>query len=143
MFSKILVAAEGSQGSDKALEIAADLSKQYGAELHAAYALNYEHYLMGLGVGATMTISHEELEQGAQNLLQGTTEKLAKLDCKPTQTHILSGDAGKTIADLAKSIGADLIVVGSKGHSNISGLLLGSVSQKISHLAHCSCLIAR
>lgn len=52
----------------------------------------------------------------------------------------LTGHAGDKIADVARETGADLIVVGSHGHSAVAGLLLGSVTQKLLHVAPCPVL---
>jgi nucleotide-binding universal stress UspA family protein len=47
---------------------------------------------------------------------------------------------GEDIADVARDIGADVIVVGTRGHSAIRGLLLGSVAQRLLHIAPCPVL---
>jgi nucleotide-binding universal stress UspA family protein len=53
------------------------------------------------------------------------------------------GDPAKKIVELADSIGADLIVVGSHGHGAISSALLGSVSRGILHRARRPVLVVR
>jgi nucleotide-binding universal stress UspA family protein len=44
------------------------------------------------------------------------------------------------IADIAKNNGSDLIVLGTRGHSAVAGLLLGSVTQRLLHIAPCPVL---
>ncbi|MDH5750454.1 MAG: universal stress protein [Rhodospirillales bacterium] len=54
---------------------------------------------------------------------------------------ITDGDPAESILRVAKEHGADLIVIGSRGMSEIKGLLSGSVSQKVMRLAECPCLV--
>lgn len=143
MFNRILVATDGSDASNKALEKAANLSYKYDAELHIAYVINYQHYVMGLGIGTAMMIPDEELRKGAEKLLDGCAEKLIVMGCDNLVKHVLDGDAGTAVTELGKTIDCDLIICGSKGHSDLSGLLLGSVSHRICNLAPCSCLVVR
>ncbi len=58
-------------------------------------------------------------------------------------TRIDEGDPARAILDCARREDADLIVVGSRGLSDISGLLLGSVSHKVSQLAECTCITVK
>jgi nucleotide-binding universal stress UspA family protein len=50
------------------------------------------------------------------------------------------GGAAHAIAELAESQGADIIAVGTRGHTALAGLLLGSVTQRLLHIAPCPVL---
>lgn len=143
MYRNIFAAVDGSEDSDKALVTAAKLANQFDAQLHLVFAVQYQHYAMGLGSEVAFTLPQEELEGFAKELLEKSADRARDLGCDPIKTHQVMGEAGQAITDLAQEEGADLIVVGSKGHSDIAGFLLGSVSHKICHLAHCACLVVR
>lgn len=61
-----------------------------------------------------------------------------KIDCV-----IMEGDPADAILTYAKGQNADLIVLGTRGLSNLKGLFVGSVSHKVSQLAECSCIMVR
>jgi nucleotide-binding universal stress UspA family protein len=56
---------------------------------------------------------------------------------------IEDGDPGKEILRYAEEETANLIVMGSRGLSDLQGLLMGSVSHKVSHLSPCSCITVK
>lgn len=60
-----------------------------------------------------------------------------------TKTVMEDGDPVRRILKQADSEGANLIVMGSRGLSDLKGLLMGSVSHKVSHLADCTCVTVR
>ena len=59
------------------------------------------------------------------------------------RTVVHEGDPASAILAVAKEADADLIVMGRRGLGDLAGLLLGSVSQKVTHLAECACLTVR
>ena len=59
------------------------------------------------------------------------------------QRTLEDGDPAKAILDCAKRVAANLIVMGSRGLNDLKGLLVGSVSHKVSHLAECTCVTVR
>jgi nucleotide-binding universal stress UspA family protein len=60
-----------------------------------------------------------------------------------TKTTVVYGDPATEILALAKAAKADMIVMGSRGLSNLKGLLVGSVSHKVMHLANCTCITVK
>ncbi len=74
-----------------------------------------------------------QLSEG-EDALQAARQRLEAAGISYTAT-ILVGDVAQTIARHATEIGCDKIIMGSRGASAIAGLLLGSVTTKVIHLA--------
>ena len=64
-------------------------------------------------------------------------------DLDPIEHDLLFGNPADEIVEFAKQKQIDLIVMGSRGLSDIKGLFLGSVSHKVSHLAECTCITVK
>src|SRR3712207_964607 len=62
---------------------------------------------------------------------------------KVAQVHVRMGTPDEEIVKLAEELGADLIVVGSRGLGSLKRVLMGSVSESVLHHAHASVLVAR
>jgi nucleotide-binding universal stress UspA family protein len=58
-------------------------------------------------------------------------------------TQVAEGNPAKEIAALAKSKGTDMVFLGSRGLGDFKGLLMGSVSHKVMHLAPCTCVAVK
>ena len=56
---------------------------------------------------------------------------------------LAAGDPAKEILNIANEEHADIIVMGRRGLGDLAGLLLGSVSHKVAHLAECACLTVK
>jgi nucleotide-binding universal stress UspA family protein len=59
------------------------------------------------------------------------------------EDRILEGPAGKVIPDAARIEQADLIIMGSRGRSDLGGLILGSVTHRVLHAAECPVMVIR
>ena len=145
----ILVADDGSEGALYGVELAAELAGKTGAELIALAVVDAAQYserdlreLESEGLGKSE--AREWLVEGAAEYLDHCAGIAARHGVLRFRAERQPGnDPASTILDLARECHADLIVVGSRGHGRVPGLLLGSVSQKLASLAPCPVLIAR
>jgi len=137
----ILAATDGSQGAARGVAAAAELARLAGATLSIITVGNegIDGDLRPLaraegGVGAALDLLMERTLLEAR----GTA---GRHGIPHVQTHTGWGDAAEVILETAARIESDLIVVGRRGRGRLSGLLLGSVSQKIVTLAPCAVLV--
>ena len=146
MIKKILVPVDGSEHSKKALEFACELAKKFESELHLLHVVQPPISTQTMAVGGsavTTEVSREDLEEIGRNMIEAAIQITSNHDCTKVETQIEAGPPAQHILDAAKKHDADLIVMGSRGLSDIAGLLLGSVSHKVTHLAECSCVTIR
>ncbi len=154
MFNKILAAIDASESSKKVFEEALSLAKLSKAELMLLHVLSPldEGYptLMFPGAADVYPNLYEEtiksyksqwneFEEQNLNFLRSLSTEASKAGVT-VEFSQNTGDAGKTICNVANSWRADLIVMGRRGHKGLSELLLGSVSNYVIHHAFCSVL---
>ncbi len=145
---KILLAVDGSEGAQKAAAFVRDLASQLQGVavtiLHVVRPLDYRYVTVETGGPAWEKVMQEleaSARQKARELLAETEQTFpAGVD---TTVLVSVGEAAAEIVNVAKEIGADLIVVGSRGLGRVQGLLMGSVSDRVVHLAHCPVLVVR
>jgi nucleotide-binding universal stress UspA family protein len=154
MFNKILVAIDRSAASRKVFEAAMSLAKTSGASLMLLHVLSFEEQdfptptiYSGLeyeSFNSTLIEAYQErwqkFERKGLEMLRVIAEEASKAGISTEFTQNL-GNPGRTICDLAQTWSADLIVVGSRGRTGIKEMLLGSVSNYVTHHAPCSVLI--
>ena len=144
MFSKILVAVDGSEHSRNAVRYASDLAQKYGAALHMVHAPQIEVETLTLGSGMVKTMPTHELMAAQGGAVISKAEQWAvEAGHKADITEILTGDTAKAILQYVDANGIDLIVTGSRGLGGLRGLLQGSVSQKLTSHATCPVLTVR
>jgi len=139
MFAEILVAVDGSEYANRALEMARELATRYNARLRVMHA--YPAVSDLLGYGEIERIVAERTRAG-QAILDAALERLqgSGLDVR---LELLEGPEAEAVLNVAHTRRCDLIVVGSRGRSRLEGLLVGSVAQKIIHHARCPVLVVR
>jgi nucleotide-binding universal stress UspA family protein len=84
-----------------------------------------------------------QLEREARQLLDEQARKVEGAGGPVKEAHLRLGRADEEIVDLAQSIGAGLIVMGSRGRGRIRRALMGSVSESVVRHAHCPVTIVR
>jgi nucleotide-binding universal stress UspA family protein len=123
---KILLATDGSEDARLAARAAADLSGKTGAELHVVHAWQYVPHPV---------VDPDQYEEEAGRLVKDQTEFVSDAGGTVNETHLVMGAPVDAILDLAEEIGADLVVMGSRGHGPLGRLILGSVSEGVVHHA--------
>ncbi len=144
MFSKILVAVDGSPYAERALGYGVDLAKKYGAKLIILHVVLRRFYAVTpseAGVLAT-TVFVKEMEAEGREIIS-KAEDYAKSEGADFECKMLQGVPAEDIVRTAQSEGVDLIVMGSRGLTEVRAFLLGSVSDKVSHHAKCPVLIVK
>jgi nucleotide-binding universal stress UspA family protein len=144
LFSKILVGLDGSEYSLKALDIAIDLAKKYQSELILVHVVMRQIYAINppeAGVLAGTAIVRELEEDGKAILAKG--EAAVKAQGIPVETRLKQGVPAEELLRAVADENVDLIVLGSRGLSQVRAFFLGSVSDKVSHHAKCPALIVR
>ncbi len=140
MYKRILVGTDGSPSAFTAVQAAADLALQCGAELHLVTAYRPMSSLMTHPEFAMLSASALDDVQPAEGAKEVTGRTAEALKGVELQQHQVGGPAADALVDLAASIDADLIVVGSRGMTG-ARRILGSVPNSVAHNASCSVLI--
>ena len=136
MYNKIIWATDGSAASDAALPQVRELAAANGT---AVVVLHCDESFVGpRAYGLEVNVDEPEV----QEKIKKQAEEL-KGEGFDVTTEFVSGHSGiaaHAIAEAAKKDGADLIVVGTRGHTRLGGLLLGSVTQRLLQVAPCPVL---
>jgi nucleotide-binding universal stress UspA family protein len=142
--TKILLATDGSEEAQLALDTAADLAQKTDSELHIVHVWpvvrlysNVDMALMG-GVEG-----HKESRQAAQTLLGEKVQKAEKARTTVAGSYVEEGDPEREIVRLAEELGVGLIVLGSRGVGGVRRALMGSVSDSVVRHAHCPVMVVR
>ena len=138
-FQRILVPVDMSEHSRKAFEVAAELAGATGGELYLlnAYGLPPSAYRY-----MAYTTAQMEVADLANRELLEWKERYAPANVK-VHVQTSSKEPRSAIASVAAQIGADLIVIGTHGHTGVKHLLLGSVAESVVRGSGCPVLIVR
>lgn len=142
-----MVGVDQSEGAKAALVFAHEEARLRGATLRAVHAWQsgYNGYIGYAGFeGAVPALGGDisELREAAAAALDAIVrEALPGADDVKIERRVVEGTAGAVLID--ESRGADLLVVGSRGHGGFAQLLLGSVSQQCAQHAVCPVVIVR
>ena len=139
MFSNIVVGTDGSDTAAEAVVLAAQLARQNGSTLHVVVGVHATAAVAAPGGVSTPSPRAVQLRDAAQEMLEGILEGVKDLDI---EIHTGSGNPADVIVRIADEVGADLIVVGSKGMRG-TRRILGSVPNSVAHKAGCHVLVAK
>jgi nucleotide-binding universal stress UspA family protein len=139
MFERILCANDGSERAFRALAMAIKLAKENNSELHMVSVEEIDY------MPEFMEEVREEVGTAARRFHKVINRSRAMGDEARVnlQTHVLAGHPVRDIVELAAELNADLLVIGSAGHSELYERMLGSRADRIVHLAGCPVLVVR
>lgn len=139
MFKKILCANDGSEHATRALALAISIAKDHESELHmvSVEEIDYmpefiEEVREETGIAGRRF--HKVLQRA---------RAMAEAEHMSIRTHILTGHAVRDIVGLAAELKADLLVIGSTGHSQFYERMLGSHADRLVHFARCPVLVVK
>jgi nucleotide-binding universal stress UspA family protein len=144
MFQRIVVGLDGSQVSETALRMGAELARRLDVPLHLVRVadLAVVHWGASQAAAAYAELSEEmvrEKDKAARYL--ETVEQPLRDEGLQVTTEVRSGLAARELADAAGP--GDLLVVASHGRHGLERLLLGSVAEEVAERSRASVLIAR
>jgi nucleotide-binding universal stress UspA family protein len=143
MYNIVVVGTDGSDTADRAVSTAADIARSWGSELHIVTAVKAPRAGMASASGAPLIDSgagQALVEEAARAVGEWAVEKHGS--GLKVEAHAAQGNPDDVILSTAVEVGADLIVVGSKGMRG-ARRYLGSVPNSVAHGAHCSVLVVK
>ena len=176
MIKTVLVATDGSEHANKALDLASDVAAKYGArmvllhvllrdatvanvrelidlselpeelqeEIERLEAIPFETAsISGAYADVPFALTREVLDAVGSRITETARKTAADKGVEQISTVMTAGDPARRILETATAEQADMIVMGSRGFGDLRGLLLGSVSHKVSHLSACTCVTVK
>ena len=139
MYSRILVANDGSPGGQKALSDAIELARKLSAELHMVTVEELPRF--------PASIDEIAEEKDEANHRFAPVIDAAKAEAKGAgaaiETHLVPGHVAEGVIGLIKQLRADLLVVGFMGHSQLYERIIGGTTDRLVRLAPCAVLVVK
>ena len=137
MLKNIVLAFDGSEFSNRALQYAKTFAERFEATLWLVHIFTHTSDLLGYEDYEKL---YSKRKASGQTLLGVALQELSntKLDVRE---KLEEGPEAESILNIAKNCNADLIVMGTRGHGKLKDLLVGSVSRKVIHHSLCPVMV--
>jgi nucleotide-binding universal stress UspA family protein len=135
----ILVAIDGSEHSNKVVETAIEYAKLLTAKVILVHCHKKFPTILGEPMRNEAIVT---TLRSAEKLIAPFSEQLREADIE-IEERLMEEPAGAAIPDIAKIQKCDLIIIGSRGLTNLEGLFLGSVTNRVLHTTPCSVLVVK
>lgn len=140
MIKRVLVPVDGSESAKRALRYGVDLTRLVGeAEILLVHCHKSFPKLLG---EPYLQAAINAIQEDAEQIVAPYREILETSGAKFSE-RILEGAAWEKITEAAEIEKCDLIVMGSRGRSDLKGLVLGSVTHRVLHATPCPVLVIR
>lgn len=140
MFKRLLLCFDGSNGAQRAADMALGLAAEQEAFVQLVSIIErLPHYAATVGEAAD---EHDRAEGFFRNVQKGVLQRASELGVM-IESQIVGGNAPQAIVHIAEQGGYDLVVLGHSGHSEIWGRFMGTTADKVTRHAPCSVLIVR
>lgn len=148
MFNKILVAVDGSEHSDKALRYATMFAENFNSKIILVHVFSIPNSVEpAIGSSLTPAIIDATHKSGEEILkrAEDKVEKVKKIKKRliPFKKYLKQGNAVDQIIGIAVKEKVNLIIIGARGLSKLKEIFLGSVSEGVTHKAHCPVMIIK
>lgn len=137
MYKTVIWATDGSAGADTALEEARRLAELSGGRIVAVHC---DRRLTGRAATYPALADEEEIRTGLRRRVQDLQAEGVDIELVARRSQ---RDAADVVAAIAAELGGDVIVCGTRGLGALSGVVLGSFTQRLLHVAPCSVLAVR
>ncbi len=139
---RIVIATDFSTAGEHARQVGASLARQLGADVHLVHAFDVPLALVTPYEVAVPDGLIVEARQAARRKLDAALEAIRKQGLTAT-AHLAEVPAAPAIAEVAREVKADLVVVGTHGRTGLKHVLLGSVAERTLRLAPCAVLTVK
>ncbi len=138
MFEKILVGVDGSAHASAALSAAGDIAKQTGGEVRVIHVRE-------LTPAIRAGLVPSESPEAASEVVTDAVRELEAAGVKASGVtrNAIAGHVAVELLEEAKASGSSVIVLATRGLSDLAGLVLGSTTHKVLHLGHIPVLVVR
>lgn len=148
MFSRILVAVDGSEQSLRAVDAAVNVAQRYDARLLILCVYRHhsplESSLSMVRVRQQQDITPDKaMQEYAKEVVGQAKRHAAEAGMAEVEGYTKRGQPARAIVDFAHQHECDLIVLGSRGTGDSGGFFLGSVSHKVTGLSRVACLVIK
>ena len=146
MYKNILVAIDDSETSRCALIEAIHIARCSNAKLYVTHVA--DETLMGMHgrtFSTTLNLDHAlaAIAEAGRKLLDEAMQGITGLDAEPLLLEARQRRVSETLADKARELGCDLIIIGRHGRRGLATLILGSVAEQLAKIADASVLLVR
>lgn len=126
----IVLGMDGSEGAQRAIPVAVELARQGGARLVMAHV---DERIAAKGDMPSVRVDEDEIRAEIGRMAEKINSE--GVETSVENAVVVLGGPAHAIKEIADEVDAEMIVVGTRGHSQVAGLLLGSVAQRLLHIA--------